>query len=295
MKNYNTKRRNGGIKLSATGTAIVVTVFVIIYILDSVFGLGNKKVTGECEFHFIDVGQGDATMIITEENVVLIDTGTQDHADSLLTYVKSYTDTIDYMILTHPHEDHIGGADEIIESILVKNIIMSDADSNTYTFTKLLDAIERENINLIEGVAGDSYTAGEIEFTILSPLTEFRDYNDYSLVTKVEFGNTSAIITGDVETHSERDMLEKYSFTTLKADIFQVGHHGSYTSNSTDFIKTIDPDYAVISCGIDNEYGHPHRETLEKLKKYDITYYRTDEVGSIVFFSDGKELEYKNQ
>jgi len=294
--NYNNNRRNHrGLKLSATGTAIVVTVFVILYILDAVFGLGNADVSGKCEFHFIDVGQGDATMIITEDSAVLIDTGTQSHAERLATYVKSYTDKIDYMILTHPHEDHIGGADEIIESIYVENIIMSDADSDTYTFTKLLDAIEDANINLIQGIAGDSYTAGEIEFTILSPLEDFRDYNDYSLVTKVEFGNTSAIITGDVETHSEKDMVEKYGYNGLNADIFQVGHHGSYTSNSTEFIKCIDPEYAVISCGIDNEYGHPHRETLEKLERYDITCYRTDEMGTIVFSSDGKDLEYKGQ
>ena len=148
---------------------------------------------------------------------------------------------------------------------------------------------------MIQGVAGDSYTAGEIEFTILSPLTKFRDYNDYSLVTKVEFGNTSAIITGDVETHSEKDMLDKYSFLELKADILQMGHHGSYTSNSTEFVKTVDPEYAVIPCGVDNEYGHPHRETLEKLQKYEITYFRTDEDGSIVFSSDGKNVEYKDQ
>ena len=116
-----------------------------------------------------------------------------------------------------------------------------------------------------------------------------------SLVTKVEFGNTSAVITGDVETHSEKDMVEKYGYNGLNADIFQVGHHGSYTSNLTEFIKCIDPEYAVISCGIDNEYGHPHRETLEKLERYDITCYRTDEMGTIVFSSDGKDLEYKGQ
>ncbi len=289
---YSKKGKGRGAKLSATASAVIVLVFIILYILDSQFGFGNKQVEGECEFHFIDVGQGDATMIISSDSTVVIDTGTGDHADSFAQYVKSYTDNVDYLILTHPHEDHIGGADELLELVHVDNVIMSDAYSETYTFTKILDAIEAADIPVIEAKAGDKYAAGEIEFTILAPLSEFTDYNDYSIVTKVEFGSSSVIVTGDVEHHSEKLMVERYGPSGLKADILQMGHHGSATSNHESFMECIAPEYAVISCGKDNEYGHPHRETLQKLRDFDITYYRTDKVGSIVFRTDGKNLSY---
>ena len=280
--------------LSMTATAVVVVIFIVIYLLDSIFGLGSKQIDGECEFHFLNVGQGDCTMIITEDSVVVIDAGPDDHADSTQKYIKSYTDTIDYLILTHPHEDHIGGADEIIESMNVKNIIMSDASTDTGTFSSLLDVIEKSQINLIEAQAGDSYSTGEIYFTILAPIAEFTDLNDYSIVTKVEFGETSVIITGDVENHSEKLIAEEYA-SFLHADILQVGHHGSYTSNCEEFVSSVLPEYAVISCGKDNEYGHPHSETIERLEKYGIDYYRTDELGHIVFTSDGENVQYAGQ
>ncbi len=278
-------------KLSAGTVAILLIIFAVLYVMDTIGGVTENNVTDDCEFHFIDVGQGDSTMIINETGVVVIDAGPQDHADSTEKYIKSYTDTIDYLILTHPHEDHIGGADELFDSIEVKNVILSDAYTDTLTFTKLLDKIDESGANVIEAKAGDSYNAGEIKLTILSPISEFKDLNDYSVVTKVEFGDTAAIITGDVEHHSEKIMVEEYGALKLRADIYQVGHHGSSTSNHDSFIDAVSPEFAVIQSEEGNSYGHPHWETIEKLEDRDITYFRTDKMGHVVFVSDGKEVK----
>ncbi|MBQ4066308.1 MAG: MBL fold metallo-hydrolase [Clostridia bacterium] len=289
------RKRNNKIKLSGTAIAVLIVIAVIFYIADVIINNESIALSGDCEFHFIDVGQGDSALIISEEGVVVIDAGPQDHAESTLEYIQSYTEEIDYLILTHPHEDHIGGADEIVSNLTVKNVIMSDAYSDTETIERLLDAIEKSGADVIEAKAGDEYTAGGIELTILSPVTEFADFNDYSVVTRVEYGETSAIITGDVEKNSEGIMVERYMRSLLRADIYQVSHHGSVTSNSEEFLDAVSPKYAVIQCGEDNSYGHPHKETVDKLEERGIEYFRTDERGHIVFITDGKELELKGQ
>ena len=278
-------------KLSAGTVAIIVIVFAILYVFDMVGSSNESVVTGECEFHFIDVGQGDSTLIMSEDGVVVIDAGPQDHADSTERYIKSYTDTIDYLILTHPHEDNIGGADELFDSIKINNVILSDAYTDTLTFNRLLDKIEQSGANVIEAKAGNSYNAGEIKFTILAPVSDFTNLNDYSVVTKVEFGNTSAMITGDVEHHSEKLMIEEHGAYNLRADIYQTSHHGSSTSNHDTFMDAVSPEFAVIQSEEGNSYGHPHRETIAKLEERNIPYYRTDKMGHIVFVSDGEEVK----
>jgi len=278
--------------ITAIGAAIIALVLVGVYAYDIFLGGGTRPVEGSCEFHFIDVGQGDCTMIVTDENGVVIDTGPNDCADETLKYINGYTDKIDYLILTHPHEDHIGGADEILESIKVENVIMSDAYSDTKTFTRLLDSIESSRVNLIEGKAGDSFSAGDISFRILAPLSEFTDMNDYSLVLRVEFGDTSIMVTGDAEKHSEDLIVEEYTRGELRSDILQLAHHGSNTSNTREFMEIVSPQYAVISCGTGNTYGHPHTEVIEKLEEADVPYFRTDKDSHTVFRSDGKDIEY---
>lgn len=278
--------------ITAIGAAIIAIVMVVAYGFD-IFGGGATKVAGgNCEFHFIDVGQGDCTLIVSKENTVIIDAGPNSCADETLKYISEYTDKIDYLILTHPHEDHIGGADEIIESIKVENIIMSDAASDTKTFSRLLDCIEESSANLIEGKAGESYTAGEISFRILAPLSEFTDMNDYSLVTRVEFGETSILVTGDAEKHSEDLIVAEYTRGELRSNILRLAHHASNTSNTMELMEIVSPEYAVISCGTGNTYGHPHREVIQKLEEADIEYFRTDKDSHTVFRSDGISIEY---
>lgn len=271
-------------------SAAVAAIACILYVWDIFFG-GQYTVSGGCEFHFIDVGQGDSSMFLTEDNAVVIDSGTAENASRTESYIKSRTDKIDYLILTHPHEDHIGGAQEILENIKVENVIMTDAASDTFTFTNLLDRIDKSGANVICGRAGDTFSAGDMEITVLAPLGEFDNFNNYSMVVRIDYGKTSAMVTADAEKASERLMIDRWSADMLRADVLKLGHHGSSTSSSKEFVLSVDPKWAVISCGKNNSYGHPHDVTLELLSDYNIPYVRTDETGNIVFVSDGTGIE----
>lgn len=274
----------------------VITVIAVIFVL-ALFvrqELSNKSSQAEipggvCEFHFVDVGQGDCSLFVTEDSAVLIDAGPKSAGEKTAEYVSQHAEAVEYFILTHPDEDHIGGAVSVINSVKVDNIIMSDAVKDTYVFNSLLDAIENSEINIIRAVPGSEYRAGEMKIAVLAPIGEFDDYNDYSVVTRIEYGATSAIVTGDAEKGSEKLMTEKYG-SALRSDVLKLAHHGSSTSTGEEFFRAVSPQYAVISCGKDNSYGHPHGETLELLNKYGVKYYRTDLEGSIVFVSDGENV-----
>lgn len=253
--------------------------------------IGEEISDPKFTYHFIDVGQGDGTLILSEKGSVLIDAGPGDHTLSTVEYIGTLTDTIDIMILTHPHEDHIGAAYEIINTVDVNTVIMPDASSNTATFTKLLDAIEKNGCNVIEAKAGDMYNSGEIQIELFGPvMKDDENLNNVSIFTKITTGEITAMFTGDAEKEAENELLKKYSKDQLDADIFQVGHHGSSTSNSIKLLKAVTPDIAVISCSDDNTYGHPHKETLDNLQEFGINVYRTDTMGSVVITTDGKNI-----
>lgn len=284
---------SGNNKTARIITAVAVTVIALIYAWDVFFGTPAPDI-GACEMHFIDVGQGDCSMFITENGTVVVDAGTAAAAANTREYIKQYTDTIDYLVLTHPHEDHIGGAAQIIEGIKVENIVLSDAASDTMTFSLLLDAMDKSGANIICGRAGDTFSAGGMDINVLAPLGEFDNFNNYSLVVRVDFGYTSVLVTGDAEYGSEKLMCQRWS-DELRADILKLGHHGSSTSSSRKFVSAVDPSWAVISCGKNNSYGHPHAETLALLDDYHIPYVRTDEMGSIVFHSNGKAVTLRGE
>lgn len=265
-----------------------VILCVALYILgDSLLDLPTE---GEMSVHFIDVGQGDAALILTEECSVLVDTGTTDSGEKVAAYVETRTDEIDYLILSHPHEDHIGGAKDVFDSVEVKNVIMPDKTANSSSFDRLLDSLESSGAVLYSAEAGDVYSIGELTMEIFSPEAgdTYEDANNISIVLKVTFGNTSFLFTGDAEAVVEENLL--LSGYELNCDVLKVGHHGSSTSSTDDFIKAVSPDIAVISCGKDNSYGHPHTKVINTLEKYNIDYYRTDRLGNIVIKSDGRSV-----
>ncbi len=242
---------------------------------------------GKAYFHFIDVGQGDSTLITSGGKAVVIDTGSVDKGDTVIDYVTRYTTEVEYLILTHPHEDHMGSADQVLSSIEVKNVIMPDAYSDSAFFSRFLDVVEEKGINVIEAVPGDVYEIGEMTVTILAPLEkEYDNLNNYSIVARVDVGDTSALFTGDAEKEMEEALLRRYS-AELDCDLYQAGHHGSSTSNTVDFIAAVAPTAAVISCGKDNSYGHPHRETIQTFEEFGVEVFRTDLLGDIIFVSDG--------
>lgn len=251
--------------------------------------------------HFIDVGQGDATLIqqINQDNTynMLIDAGNNGDGEYLVEYLKDQgVETLDYIIGTHPHSDHIGGLDDVIKGFQVGAIIMPKVIANTRTFEEVMEAVSDKGLSITSPVPGTSYPLGEAEFTILAPNSDdYASLNDYSIANRIVFGSNSFIFTGDAEALSEEEILNNFNKRDLASDVFKLAHHGSSTSNTEDFLEAINPSYGIISCGQDNSYGHPHREIMAQLKARNILVFRTDLHGTIVINSDGKDISIETE
>ncbi len=247
----------------------------------------------EVQFHFIDVGQADAALIRTAAGNVLIDAGMGASEEQLKAYLDSQgVKDIEYAVFTHPHEDHIGGADMVLAEYNVKNVILPDKTANTVVFERMMDGIEAEGCAVIKAKPDLVFTVGEVTFTVLAPISgDYRDnMNNYSVVVRAEYGATSVLFTGDAETVSEAEMLDRYLLTgKLDCDILKSGHHGSDTSSSKKFLEAVTPDVAVVSVGEGNTHGHPKQEIMSRYESMGIIIYRTDLLGSIVFTTTGGE------
>jgi len=259
-------------------------------------GSDNSPVNSKnnLKVHFIDVGQADSILVQMPDNKsMLIDAGNNDDGELVVSYIKSLgINRIDILVGTHPHEDHIGGMDTVIKSLDIGKVYMPKVSHNTKTFEDVLLAVKSKGLKVSTAQAGVILDAGSsVKAEMLAPNgTGYESLNNYSAVIKVTFGNTSFLLTGDAETESENEMLKKgYD---LKSTVLKVGHHGSTTSTSSEFLKAVSPLYAVISSGAGNDYGHPHKETLSRLSKANIKIYRTDESGTIVATSDGSTVSF---
>ena len=290
------KQKNQGKKAVGVVMTLLVVVAGILGVLfgtDILKGDSPEPVSGdEVQFHFIDVGQGDAALIRTAKGDILIDAGTNASEDELKAYLdKMGVTVIEYAVFTHPHEDHIGGADMVLKNYDVKRVVLPDATSTSKTFSLMMDAIEAEKCEVIEAKPDKTFKVGELTCTMLAPIsTAYTETNNYSVVIRAEYGDTSVLFTGDAEIDSEDEMLERYLLTgKLDCDILKAGHHGSDTSSGQDFLNAVSPFYAVISVGEGNTYDHPKQVTLTKYEAMKIQYFRTDKEGSIVFVSTGGE------
>ena len=247
----------------------------------------NQETNKNLAVHYIDVGQGDAELIcFPDGEVMLIDTGTNESSSDLVNYIKKCNiEKIDYMILTHPHEDHIGGANKVLESFTVTNVYMprisDDMIPSTVTYEKTLKSLIDKKINVKEGKAGIILKqSSDLNVEILAPNKEsYNDLNDYSIVIKLEYMNKSFMFMGDAQYESEMEILDNFD---IKSDVLKCGHHGSRTSGCKKFLSKMNPKYAIISCGKNNKYGHPHKQFIERLKKENTLIYRTDLDGSII-------------
>ena len=294
------KRRKRKTKIGKR-IGIVVGILSLIAALyfgkDAIIGAFTDKPTvsvsgGEVQFHFIDVGQGDAALIRTESGDILIDAGTNSSEEELKAYLDSLgvTDIL-YAVFTHPHEDHIGGADMVLNTYNVRNVILPNATATSKTFERMMDAIEAEKCTVMEAVPDQIIQVGELTMTILAPISEtYSNTNNYSVVIRMDYGETSVLFTGDAELDSEEEMLARYRLKgTLDCDLLKAGHHGSDTSSGQEFLNAVTPTYAVISVGEGNTYDHPKQETLTKFDAMGMKVYRTDKEGSIVFITTGGE------
>lgn len=257
-------------------------------------GLVNQPVDGKMYVNFVDVGQGDCTLITCNGKTILVDVGETGESQTVINYIKNQgIKKLDCVIGTHPHSDHIGCMGYVLNAFDIGDVIMPEIPDKivptTTCFEKFLDAVEKKAENAYFAEVGDVYTYGDMKFQILAPVKDYDDLNNMSVVVKVTFGSTSVMLTGDAEKKSESDMLKNnYDYS---ADILKMGHHGSSTSSSAKWMDAVNPTYAVICCGKNNDYGHPHKETVSMLKKRKIEYFRTDLLGDIVFVSDGKTFE----
>jgi len=264
-------------------------------------GLPTEEYVGEggAEFHFIDVGQGDGILIRTGDGDIVIDAGPSSTEDEFVNYLKEQgVDSIEYFVLTHPHADHIGGADAVLEEFDVKRVLLPKTDCTTSMYMKVLGLIEEEECAVIESKVFETYTLGDFKMTVLAPNgIDYSGYNDYSVVLRAELGNTSVLLTGDAEKVSENEMMDKIDPSLLDCDVLKAGHHGSSTSTIKAFFDAVSPEYAVISCGVNNEHGHPHSETMDTLKDLETAgkLYRTDLLGSVVFITDGSSFTQRSE
>lgn len=251
--------------------------------------------------HFIDVGQGDCTLIECGGKYLLIDAGENGHETDVINYLRSVNvDKLDYIIATHQHSDHIGGLPEVLEEFGADNIIMpkltKEQTPTNSTYKAFLKAVQASGAKVISAKPGASHALADSKFEILGPVTDdCEDINSMSAVTKITFGETSFLVTGDAEKDEEREIIENGA--DLDCDVLRVGHHGSSTSSCEDFLDAVTPEICVISCGADNDYGHPHKEVTKRIANYTDEVYRTDICGDIVISSDGSSLNisYENQ
>lgn len=253
---------------------------------------GNNSISGNLVIHYIDVGQGDSILIEQGNSSMLIDAGTNASTDTLVAYLKKKgISKLDYLVLTHPHEDHIGGADVIIKTFDIGTIYMPQQTANTATFRDVVKAMNSKVIKAKAPVPLEGFKLGEAQCTILGPVEpKLDDANTYSIVLKITFGKNKFLFTGDTQVSNEKAMIQKgYD---LSADVLKVAHHGSKTSTCQDFLNEVKPKYAVISVGKDNDYHHPHEVTLNKLESMGIKIYRTDQSGNIICTSDGDKISF---
>lgn len=263
--------------------------------LFSSLGIINTVHEQDSDFsiYCLDVGQSDCTIIKCNDEVMIIDTGTVNQSYKIRTALFALgINKIDYMVITHQHDDHMSGATELIEHYNVSNIMMpklSDINNvDSLTYSNLIKSVADKNINPIAVSAGDTFQLGSSVVKVLSPIVQDDELNNMSVVLKITYGDTKFLFQGDSETSVEKQILN--SDFNISADLIKLGHHGSKTSSFAPYLDAVNPQYAIISCNSDNNYGHPNLQVMETLAEKNITPYITSLNGNIIITSDGKEI-----
>lgn len=243
---------------------------------------------------YLDVGQGDCTLLQCDGQVMLIDAAEGNQANKITAYLKQHGVTaIDYLICTHAHADHCGGMRAVIAAFPVRTLYSSVTSSRNGAFQRVMRAAETANLAITVPDVGDTFPLGSATVTVLGPQKHYSDVNNQSLILRVDYGSNAFLFTGDAEYESETDVLD--AGENVRCDVIKAGHHGSHTSTGYRLLYEAQPKYAVISCGANNEYGHPHDDTLSRLRDADVTVYRTDLNGTIVCRSDGVNLTFTTE
>lgn len=249
----------------------------------------NNFAAGDAYVHFIDVGQGSSALIQVGNKGILIDGGERDYGDYVSDYINSCgVDTLSLVVASHPHSDHIGGLLDVLDDYKVEEVLMPELTEKNTPSTKvyedLLDIIIEKDLTVSAAQVGAEYSIEGVDLEIFGPAEQFKDLNDMSVICKATVNGTDFMFLGDAEmpalSASYSELIYKADFSS---DVIAMGHHGSSTSVYNSFLNAVDADIAVISCGRDNSYGHPHEEALKYVKENNMTLYRTDYDGDIVF------------
>ena len=251
-------------------------------------GQGNMAV------HFIDVGQGLAILVQSGGENLLYDGGNRSHADEVVQYLKNQqVETINYMISSHYDEDHLGGLVKCLDNFEVGHVLGSDYVHTSDLFNTFMNTATAHAIIVEYPSVGDTYEFGTGSFTVMAPDGISQNSNDNSVVIRLVNGNNSFMFMGDAEETSEQDMIS--TGMNLDCVVFSLGHHGSASSTSWDLLEAASPSWAVISCGLNNSYGHPAAETMGKLSDMDIPVFRTDDQGTVIALSDGNTISWNQE
>ena len=247
--------------------------------------------TSEVLVYFIDVGQADAIYIKDGNSNMMIDAGNNADGKLLVKYLHSLNVRgFKYVVVTHAHEDHIGGMDDIINNFKIDSFYMPEAISTSKTFEDVLDALDKNKVTFQTPKIGDKFTLENTNFEVLSIGNDTSDLNDTSLVLKMSYNNTCVLFMGDASSKVEKNLLDK----NINCQVLKVGHHGSRYSSSDEFIKKVNPTYGIIMVGEGNKYGHPTKKTLDILNKYKVNIHRTDKEGTIVMHLKGDDISFEN-
>ena len=243
--------------------------------------------------HFIDVGQGDCILIKTEHASALVDAGERGKGEIVVQYLRNQNiEQLDYVFITHPDSDHIGGMPEVLESFKVSKFIMpaikKEHMPTTKIFEKLLNTVRDREVAAETAVPQETFNLGDATLTVLGPISSTSKTNNMSIVLRVVLGKNSFLLTGDAETEEESDIMK--ADYLLKSDVLKAGHHGSKSSSGNDFLRAVSPKIIIVSCGRDNSYGHPSSESLQRFSQIGADVFRTDRHGSIVVASDGEKI-----
>jgi len=298
MNNKNIKKMKGG--LGWIGAFAFTVFFSFLSFCGTFMGLtevedisiesNNQAVM---QVHFLDVGQGDATLVTCGEEAMLIDTGDNSKGTTVQLYLKKQgISELKYLILTHPDADHIGGADVVVTKFDIDTVFMSDFTKDNKTYNELISALDYKGLTWSTPNVGNIYTLGSAEFTIIAPNTTYSEPNNASIGLLLVNGENSFLFTGDAEEDAEYDILA--NGLDIDCDVYKAGHHGSKTASTKALLEAASPEYVVVSCAADNSYGHPHAEPMNNFRSMGMKLFRTDEQGSIIATADGKEITWNS-
>ncbi len=267
----------------------VLALFFILFISTFAF----PAATNQLSAYFLDVGQGDCEILQTGNHTVVIDTATEEMAPRIVSFLKSKdVQTIDLLILTHPHSDHIGSATEVLSAFSVFSVYLPKITANTRIFEKLITTLKKQGKTAHAPIPGEVLNIGDMKLDFLAPYgTDPENLNNDSIVCKLTFGSVKVLFMGDSEKPEEKDILDHGS--DLRADVLKVAHHGSNSSTTDAFLKKVDPQYAVIEVALKNDYGHPSRKTVNRLEKtHGIKVFQTALNGTIEMRTDGQTIQF---